>query len=1167
MHLLSIRIAGFKSFADPVTIHIPKSLSGIVGPNGSGKSNVIDAMRWVVGESSAKSLRGGTLDDVIFNGSSQRKPASQASVELLFDNSLSRCNGQWEKYAEISIRRTVTREGISEYFINGTRTRRRDVKELFLGTGFGPRSYSIIEQGMISRIVEGKPEDLSTFIEEASGVSRFREKRHETHLKLNRVADNLERLDDMRGEIEKRIRQLKYQADQARRYKSQKDKLNVLRIQLLAYEWQAANLRVDAMQAAKSELELVLERRTTRARSVEADLEAVRQQRLELESKLTDVQMELFRVNAEIADCDRRIKESAEQRERSQAEIRLLEQRLNETDQSIAEQRERKNSADAEFKRIQRLTSEMRNTINSDQEELVREESQLTELQGQAEEIEQRIIHAVRRRESASSALQQNRHAFESASHELDAVNTEVAQIDAVVAQKIDQSAADLVACIAEDCERLRTQISQLESTLVDQRMQSDQYAIELDSLRENAQAVQVQLGTMERMLAVATSEVDEAFASWLSNHRLNESEALYLSVEVTDGWDRAVDRVLGEKLSGIRVGNLFEITQSVGNRTFAKPHYFVSGGKNGAHGHPDSLVQFVRSPDRIAESLLGGVYTAESVPAAMAMQNQLGSHECIVTTDGAMVGANWYSPAIDNDEPTGMLETANRVRELRQKVVELDAIETEKRRRIADSRAAVTELERELGDKRQALMQSIAELEQARSEQNADEVRHLQSIARLQKLSTQEQQLLETRSTLERELANLNLAFQTECTTLTTIEAQRVQHSTQVKAQTQRAKTLRESVNDAVRECHYLELEAQKIDADHQLASSSLADLRQRREELEAQKSALEAKLATGDEPTGLVQQKLTQFVNQRKAVESQLAKARDQIEAAEGKRRKLDEQRLQIQLGVEETNLTLQEQNAQFGRLLAQSEEIKQKLADRGADAETETKNLDDQFDYEQNYQRFEKLERRINSTGSVNLVAVEQYEQEMERKSYMDDQYEDLTRALETLQQTIRKIDKESRTRYIETFSIVNSEFQRLIPKLFGGGSGHLELTGDYPENAGLRIFARPKGKRIHNIQALSGGEKALTAVALILSFFQLNPSPVCLLDEIDAPLDDENVFRLCDSLHALSNTTQLILITHNKITMESVDTLIGVTMPEPNVSRVLSVDLLEAQEFAA
>ncbi len=1167
MQLLSIKIAGFKSFADPVTIHIPKALCGIVGPNGSGKSNVIDAMRWVVGESSAKSLRGGTLDDVIFNGSAKRKPAGQASVELLFDNSLSRCSGQWEKYAEISIRRTVTRDGVSEYFINGTRARRRDVKELFLGTGFGPRSYSIIEQGMISRIVEGKPEDLSAFIEEASGVSRFREKRHETHLKMNRVEENLSRLDDMRHEISKRIRQLKYQAEQARRYTRQKENHNALRIQLLAYEWRDLNRQVQAMQNAKSELDLMLEQRTASVRATEADLEKIRQRRLELESNLTDVQMELFRINAEIADCDRRIQESNELVERARTELRSMESQLDEIDKSKAEQTQRVEFADSECRRIESLVNELQSNLQVQQRQLAREEAQLSELQSHSEQIEQRVIDAVRRRESAAAALVHNQRTMESVIADLECVNTEIGRRETILTDEVDDESNINIERTTQLCGQLRFRIGEIESDLANRRLLVDQKTIELETLRESAREVQVQLGTLERSLAASTTDEDAGFSNWLLEHKLNDAKALYLSVKVTDGWDRAVDRVLGKKLSALCVDDLLQISQTVGERTFATQHHFVAGANHSPTAHPDSLSRFVESPNQIAETLLSGVYTAESVPMAMAMQSQLGAHESVVTPDGSIVGANWYSPAVGQDEPTGMLEMASRVRELRNKVVQWDAVESEIKQEISNNRNAIADLERELGETRRHLASEIDALEHLRARQSANEVQRLQSITKLQELTVQAQQLRESQTSLEAEQAQSSEVLQTQSDALAVIERERAVESVRAKTQSQTVKDLQSAVSDAVRECHYLELEAQKFNSDRLLASSALSELEHRRQTLETEKTTLESKLGNEDDPTKSLQVDLAKYVVQKQSVEDELTKVRNQIETVEVQRRQFDEQRMQNQLDVETVNLKLQEQNAQLGRLSAQSEEIRQKLADRKADAESECAKLDEAFEYEQTYQKFEKLKRQIENTGSINLVAVDQYDQEMERKTYMDYQHEDLTRAMNTLQQTIKKIDQESRERYGETFAVVNSEFQRLLPKLFGGGSGHLELIGEYPENAGVRIFARPKGKRIHNIQALSGGEKALTAVALILSFFQLNPSPVCLLDEIDAPLDDENVFRLCDSLHALSNTTQLILITHNKITMESVDTLIGVTMPEPNVSKLLSVDLLAAQEFAA
>ncbi len=1168
MHLISIKIAGFKSFADPVTIHVPRSLSGIVGPNGSGKSNIIDAMRWVIGESSAKSLRGGTLDDVIFNGSAQRKPAGQASVELLFDNSLSQCSGQWEKYAEISIRRSVTRDGISEYFINGTRARRRDVRELFLGTGFGPRSYSIIEQGMISRIVEGKPEILSEFIEEASGVSKFREKRHETLLKLNRVEDNLERLNDMRLEIEKRIRQLKYQADQARRYTSNKERLDSLKIQLLAYAWQEMNHQVSEMNASKSKLVLELEKRTAGVRAVEVDLEKARQHRLSLESTLTDVQMEQFRINADISDFDRRIKECAEEIDRTKDEIRAKSIQIGETERAIVSQRDKAKSAAMEHERVLAQLSSAREILQTEQSKLNQEESQQSENQVLAEKLEQQVIEAVRRRESAFSALTENRNNLTATIESFESVTEESSRLEDVSSKFVADSSHQEMDGVVVECDKLKAQIQQMESDLSERRTQIDQYAVELESLRESARDTRVQLAALERSLGATPTEDDEEFSNWLEDNQLADSKELYTTVTVSDGWERAVDRVLGEKLGAFCVDDLSVVMSAVDSQKFSTPQYFVNGGVDSDLELPfDSLARHVKSPNQRAEKLLAGVYTADTLTSAMSMKGQLSTNECVVTADGSMVGINWFAPAIEDDQSTGRLETASLIHDLREQVVGFDAIEEAKKNQIDTLRIQVSDLELKLGQKRSYLITKIDELEKIRTKLNESEVQRLQTVTKLADLDDRKQLLSDARLSLETEQTALQRHLQTETEALATAEQQREAQLMQSKAYSQNLKAMHDSVSETVHKCYQLELQAQNFIANQNLAESSLSDLEQRVSEMRSELESLEVKLASTGDPTESLQVSLDELVSKRKTVDSKLAQVRNQIEEAEVRRRKLDESRVQNQFGVEEINQNLQQQNIELGRLSAQSEELKQKITDRKSDAETVAASLDDSFDNEEATAKYERLEKRIESIGSVNLVAVEQYEQEIERKSYMDEQYNDLMRAMETLQQTIRKIDKESRDRFNETFSFVNSEFQRLLPSLFGGGSGHLELIGEYPNNAGLKIYARPKGKRIDNIQALSGGEKALTAVALILSLFQLNPSPVCLLDEIDAPLDDENVHRLCYSLHALSDNTQMIVITHNKITMESVDSLIGITMPEPNVSRVLSVELLEAQEFAA
>ncbi len=1169
MHLINIKIAGFKSFAEPVTISVPQTLCGIVGPNGSGKSNVIDAMRWVVGESSAKSLRGGTLDDVIFNGSGQRRPAGQASVELLFDNSLARCGGQWEKFAEISIRRTVTRDGISEYFINGTRARRRDVKELFLGTGFGPRSYSIIEQGMISRIVDGRPEDLSAFIEEASGVSRFREKRHETLLKLQQVETNLARLDDMRGEIDKRLRQLKYQAEQARRYRRQKERLRALRIQLLAYSWRQLERQVAAQQALKSELEMEFEKRKVSVRAVEADLEVAREHRLEMETQLTDVQMELFRINAEISDCDRRIEQHAEDLERTRNEIQARTARLEETEQLIIRQRDKVETAGAEHKRVQVMLAAATTEMEDHKAQLVREETRHSSIQNESERINQLLIEAVRRRELAFAALAQNQQGLAATVEALDSATAQIARLETESAGSVSDHSNQPIQRIERDCDRLRAEIEGLETSLVENRTLVDRHAVELDVLRDDVRETRVQLGALERSLGAALTEAeDEEFLNWLAENGLTDARELYESVVVSDGWERAVDRVLGEKLTALCVDDIRSIVRAAEGRRFSTPRFFINGSaENDSAGCDTGLARFVDSPNQRAERMLEGVYTADSLASAMAMQERLTGNECVVTADGSMVGSNWYAPAVSAEQSTGWLETSNLVRELRQKVVETDAVEEDKKRQIGELRGQVARQEQEMIEKRRQLATLIGDLEQIRAEQKESELQHLQTVTKLNELIDQERNLRDNRSRLEAGQTRLKQELATENDALAVVEQRRQTQLMRAEKQTLKLKDLQETLSGAIQNGYQLELEAQRFESDRKLAESSLSELLQRKSSIRSEKEAYENKLSTADDPTHALRDGLNELIAVRKATESRLSELRNRIEGAEKHRRRLDETRLQNQHGIEEINRALQEHNVEVGRLSAQCEEVRQKISEHGADAQSAAEGLGEPFDHEEITAKYEQLEKRIDGIGSVNLVAVEQYEQELERKSYLDEQYDDLMRAMETLQRTIRKIDKEARNRYNETYGSINSEFQRLLPKLFGGGSGHLELIGEYPDNIGLRIYARPKGKRIHNIQALSGGEKALTAVALILSMFQLNPSPVCLLDEIDAPLDDENVYRLCDSLHELADSTQMILITHNKITMEAVDTLIGVTMPEPNVSKVLSVDLLEAQEFVA
>ena len=1167
MQLKQIKIAGFKSFADPVTIHMPRAVAGIVGPNGSGKSNVIDALRWVVGESSAKSLRGETLDDVIFNGSEQRKPAARASVELLFDNSMNRCPAQWTKYAEISIRRIVTRDGISEYYINNTRTRRRDVKELFLGTGFGPRSYSIIEQGMISRIVEGKPEDLSSFIEEASGVSRFREKRHETLLKLNRTQDNLERLDDMRVEVETRVRQLKYQADQARRYKTLKENAARLRAQLLAVEWRELTQRIDQAQSTISELDVERNNRLAKVRSAEADQEKSRKGQLELQTKLSGLQMEHYRVNAEISNLDRQIKECSEEIERDQLNLSRLRFESTELEKNVAELKDKESRTAEESERQHTLLREAEDALRLKSHALEEMLSKFSLTQNETESVDRKVIEAIRRHESTLAGLEEAKRRQSDAQSELKLAEEELTGLTEQCKHDTSEPLQVRIEELSGASENLNREIEGSESALAKKRAEYDRLIDELDQIRESSQETKVRLKTLERGLAESQSM--EVVEKWLTDNGLGHAPALSSKVKIKDGWERALDRVMGNKMTAVVVNDIERLARDSDNMPVGAYMYFVQGSSidSETNGSLTTLAQYVESEDQMVESMLGGVYVVDDLEQGLSRRSKLSSNECIVTPQGAIIGANWFSPAVGEEVPAGVMETVRLIDKYQAQVEREELHQQTKRQEIEKTRKVVADLESTITHLRRELAEKSVEITNARGEMGEIQSDRIRSVERRDQLQAQIEQLKQTASSLHEEQVQLQSQAAIESEAYADIERLKSEMSERFRQGQTELKERQETVNEALATKHRIELEVQRFDSDGELLRSSIADQMQRLASTTQEQRELEERISNRDDPVAPLKEKLDKYVIESRLCEEKLSEARNRAEETETNYRKLDQARLQLQLSVEEVNSKLQDIKVKTSSLTAQVEEIRQKIENLDSTPEQELEGLVEDFDPQANQIKLERLLRRIDSVGGVNLIAVKQYEEEKQRKEYMDSQHDDLSRAVETLRETIQKIDQESREQYTEMFNMVNSEYQRLVPLLFGGGSGHLELLGEYPENAGLRIFARPKGKRVHNIQALSGGEKALTAVALILAFFRINPSPVCLLDEIDAPLDDENVYRLCSSLRDLAESTQLVLITHNKITMESVDSLIGVTMPEPNVSRILSVDLQEAQEFVA
>ncbi len=1169
MQLRRIKISGFKSFLSPVVIHLPNGLCGIVGPNGSGKSNVFDAIRWVMGESSAKSLRGETLDDVIFNGSEQRKPAARASVELVFDNSQKRCFGHLMKYAEISIRRTLTRDGISEYLINGTKARRRDVREIFLGTGFGPRSYSIIEQGMISQIVESKPKELSAYFEEVSGVSRFREKRHETGLRLNKTQHNLERLDDMRSEVIKRLRILKVQAADARRYRTIKQQARLLQSRLIAKKWKKKSDELQFWQKQLLEQDVDLQKKISKFTSVESELEEARKHQLETTNELNQLHREHYRMGSEIEHVEREIQHVRESRAKDIETLASHKENAAKLKQGLAQLQNCKERSSAELAQVQQELEKSSEKLLRREERLLKCELNLETTQKELDEIHSELMGAVRSRDRTQSRFKELKSQKKSELALISKLQSKSKLLESEANSKAIDSITQILQDLTQKEEELKQKIAHAEESLSNKRLMRDQYQNQLEQCRDRLQEAEIRLRTLERSLA-SLSQNDDRIDQWIKKNGLSDSTRISDILTVRDGWERAVDQVLGAKLSGIQVSSLQSVADKA-NGSFPDRLFFFESNHPSATKEKSkpTLADFVECSGSGVEDLLGHVLIANSVTEAWSMRGYLSACEIVVTPEGAMLGANWFSPAVEREAESGILETAKLIQRFKNQVNQIEEHKQAKQQQLDLTKDSISKLEikvRELRSQQDEHSSRIASLLTERSEA---QINHARLVVTLEQIDTRLHQANETIRKVDDQLGEMLLRVAAEERKSEDIERKKLNVSQRLLRERKILKDQQCCVNKTIVAQHQIELQVQKLKSDLVNFASLIADREKRLKISRIERAETEDRLSESSDPTELLTKELRQLLQNSENQEAKLSAKRDEVNESEVHCKKLDQERIQLQISLERMKSRIQDRKLEVNRLDVQVSDLLEKLLERDVSPEIVLDDIDDDFDIEQTTSNLQILGEKLRRFDRIrlNFGAEEDFNRELQRKEYMDAQHSDLSRAIETLKETIKKINQESRKRYLESFDLVNKAFQMILPQLFGGGTGYLERFGDYPDQTGVRVFAQPKGKRINHIQSLSGGEKALTAIALLLSLFQINPSPVCLFDEIDAPLDDENVDRLCTALNRLSNSTQLVMITHNKITMESVDLLLGVTMPEPNSSRILTVNFQEAQEYAA
>ncbi|WP_439509824.1 chromosome segregation protein SMC [Marinimicrobium koreense] len=1168
MRLKCIKLVGFKSFVDATTVNFPSNLCAVVGPNGCGKSNIIDAVRWVMGESSAKNLRGEAMTDVIFNGSNARKPVGQASIELVFDNSDKTVQGEYAAFNEISIKRKVTREAQNFYYLNGTKCRRRDITDIFLGTGLGPRSYAIIEQGMISRLIEAKPEELRVYIEEAAGISKYKERRRDTENRMRRTQENLERLTDIRDELERQLSRLQRQAQAAEKYTEYKKEERQLKAQLQALKYRNLDDQAKAKQTGIRDLELRMESFVTDQVNKDTQIEKCRSQYTELQDKFNEVQGRYYAIGADIARIEQTIQHAQERSRQLQTDLEQTERDSREAEDSLQFDREKAEGWEAELMEIEpelelvRAAEESSGDALQESEEAMQrwqtewdtfnqraaEPRQRAEVQQSRiqhlEQVQQRLLQRIEKLKEEKSNLQ-----LGSDDEEIEQLNEQLAELDLVVEEKRGRSEA-----LGEELETRREDNNRL--------------ADELDQARSKLQSLRGRHASLEALQQAALGEKSEAVADWLAEQQLTDQPRVAETLTVSDGWDKAVETALGNSLQAVCVDGFDAVANTLAGLSQGELVLMDTARRPGAvtGDKAERLLDKVQADWDLSE-LLRGVYIAEDLPSALALRSQLEAGESVITRDGLWLGPQWLKVARDTDASDGVIARRQELEELDASIAELEETVARLDEARTEGREAVQTLERErenlrresdeqsrrAGDLRAQLSAKQARIEQisVRRERTETEIREAS-----EQLDQEGEQLAEARMILSEAIESMEMD---------TDERERLlQQRDEIRSGLDQARQKARHDRD---KAHEMAMRAQSLKTQLDSIRLGISRLQEQTQRLRERKEQLLEALGETRDPAEEHQLELEANLDKRLAVEGELSEARRALEEVEQELRTAEQARHKAEQEVQAVRAHLEQE-----RLAAQTFEVQraglaQQLKEDEFDLDTLLADLPEDAEVKPLEQELEQVAGRIARLGAINLAAIDEYQTESERKQYLDAQDEDLREALETLENAIRKIDRETRTRFKETFDQVNKSLQELFPKVFGGGHAYLELTGEDLLDTGITIMARPPGKRNSTIHLLSGGEKALTAIALVFSIFRLNPAPFCMLDEVDAPLDDANVGRYARMVEEMSQHVQFIYITHNKIAMEMAHQLMGVTMHEPGVSRLVTVDVDEAAELAA
>jgi len=1168
VRLNSIKLSGFKSFAEPTNFLLPGQLVGVVGPNGCGKSNIMDAVRWVLGESKASELRGESMQDVIFNGTNSRKPASRSSVELVFDNADHRAGGQWGQFGEIAVKRVLTRDGGSSYFINNQPVRRRDVQDVFLGTGLGPRAYAIIGQGTISRIIESKPEELRLFLEEAAGVSKYKERRRETENRLSDTRENLTRVEDILRELNANLEKLEKQAEVAKKYNTLQSEVTLKqhqqwflkRAEALADQ---AKVQTDGLAAVNA-----LEARMADLRHIEAELESVRQAHYAAGDQVNQAQGLLYEASTDVGRLEAEIRFVVEGRQR-------VEQRLVTLKEQIAQWATRKDDAQAEIERLAELALH-----GEEQSELLA--AQVEEQAQQMPDIEESLAKAQATANDQRTAAMQVQQQIQLLAADQRNIEEQSRQLSV----RRDRLAADRSALAAPDEERLLVVQAQLEESqearaIADERLHALQESVPaLDEARSLAQravneesARQADFSARLEALKTLQEKVktDGKLQPWLAKHGLDHLQGLWSRIHIEQGWENALEGALRERLGGLEVSRLDMVRAFANDAPPAKLAFYTppaAGAPEGASALP-RLSDLLRIHDSGQRAVLGdwlhGCFTASSFEEALIQRTQLQPGEAIYVKSGHVVTAHSVGFYAQDSEQAGLLARAQEIENL-EKQLRAQVL-------IADeSRVALSRAESAYAQSAQALVGARREAAEAQTANHALQVEALRLTQMAEQARARGAQLESDLAEVDAQLEDLQERRAAAEGRFETLDMQLADAQERHAQLEERVMEWQGKLNQCREQQRSLERQAQEASFAQRSLQARNAELSRAMETADQQTASIHSEEQRAQEEL----QRLTDAAAQaglqnalalKLEREQALGAKRSEYDDLTAKLRASDERRLQLERELDPlrqriTEFQLKEQAARLG-----FEQYEAQLVDAGADLAAIEQSIQDG-----NVRLFgmqteiDRIQREIAALGAVNLAALDELTAARERKIFLDSQSTDLTDAMNTLEDAIRKIDAETRDLLSGTFNQVNEHFGRMFPELFGGGNARLVMTGDEILDSGVQVIAQPPGKKNQTIHLLSGGEKALTAIALVFAIFQLNPAPFCLLDEVDAPLDDANTERYAKLVSSMSKSTQFLFISHNKIAMEMAEQLIGVTMQEQGVSRIVAVDMESAATFA-